>query len=204
MNSFDLTVYHMLNHLATPSHPILNTVMKFFAQDALEIYAILFVIAWFTLPKQDTKSRHALVVSGCAGILALLINVIIGHIWYRPRPFVALPKGTFNQIIPHSVDASFPSDHTSGSFGFASASWGKNVAWVRYSFTIIAILTMISRVYCGVHYPTDVIGGLVVGVFAGRVMWRFSGLLQPVTDFGLRLFKFGTFSKPTHTKTEAN
>jgi undecaprenyl-diphosphatase len=75
------------------------------------------VLAWFALPKKDIQNQHALVVAGFAGVLALIINVIISHIWFRPRPFTVFQKGT--QLIPHSSDASFPSDHTSGSFGFA-------------------------------------------------------------------------------------
>jgi undecaprenyl-diphosphatase len=194
MQSFDLTLFHLLNNLAG-QHPVLDFIMKCFAQYALEMYAILYLVAWFGFPKSDTKRRHALVVSGFAGILALLFNVLISHIWFRPRPFVSLPPGTFHQIIPHSVDASFPSDHTSGSFGFASASWGKNAKWVSRSFTIIAIMTMISRVYVGVHYPTDVLAGLIVGTLSGRLMWKFSRFLYPITSFGLRLFRFGDSAK---------
>lgn len=190
MNSFDLAGYHLLNQFAG-HHPILDSMMSFFAQYALELYAILFILAWFVLPKSDTKSRHMLVISGFAGILALLINLVISHIWFRPRPFVALPHGSFNQIIPHSNDASFPSDHTSGSFGFASATWGKNTKWISCSFTILAVMVMVSRVYVGVHYPTDVLAGLVVGSISGRIMWKFSRQLHPLTAFGLRLFRFG-------------
>jgi hypothetical protein len=50
--------------------------MIFFAKDALELYAVLFVIAWFTLPKKDIQNRNALVIAGLSGILALVINVV--------------------------------------------------------------------------------------------------------------------------------
>lgn len=94
--------------------------MTFIAQYALELYAILFVIDWFTLPRSDANRRHALVIMGFAGILALGLNVIIAQLWYRPRPFVTLSKRTFTNLIQHPADASFPSDHVSGSFGFAA------------------------------------------------------------------------------------
>ncbi len=196
LNPFDTILYHWINGMAGHS-PILDALMIFFAKDAMEIYVVLFVIAWFTLPKRDIKNRHALVVAGFAGILALIINVAISHVWFRPRPFTVFQKGTFTQLIPHSSDASFPSDHTSGSFGFAAASWGKQQKWISYTFTMIAVIVMFARVFVGVHYPTDVIVGLVIGTISGKVMLKFSRFLFPLTSFVVKLFRFGPTKKAT-------
>jgi undecaprenyl-diphosphatase len=186
MNTFDLTIYHAINGLAGHSH-ILDMIMKFFAKDALEIYALLFIIAWFSMPKSEIKHRHALVVAVFSGILALLINVVISHVWFRPRPFAILPNGSFTQLVPHSPDASFPSDHTSGSFGFAAASWGTNRKWISWSFTLLAVVVMFARVYVGVHWPTDVLAGFIIGTISGRLMWRFSRLFYPITLSGIKI-----------------
>ncbi|KPV40924.1 phosphoesterase [Alicyclobacillus ferrooxydans] len=201
MNPFDTAVYHLINGLAGHSK-LLDAIMIFFAKDALEIYAVLFVIAWFTLPKRDLQNRHALVMAGLSGILALIINVVISHIWFRPRPFTMFHKGTFTQLVPHSKDASFPSDHASGSFGFAAGSWGKQQKWISYTFTIIAIIVMIARVFVGVHYPTDVIGGMIVGIIASKIMWRFSRVILPLSTFIAKLFRFGPSAKAgKHTRS---
>jgi undecaprenyl-diphosphatase len=190
MNAFDTAVYHWINGLAG-NWPVLDFIMSFFSEYALEMYAVLFILAWFILPRSDSKYRHSLVVAVFAGVFALILNVIIAHIWFRPRPFTVLPPGSFDQLIPHAADASFPSDHASGSVGFAAASWGKSAKWISWLFTIIAVIVMVSRVYTGVHWPTDILASLVVGTIAGRVMWKLSPLLQPITSFGLRLFRFG-------------
>lgn len=194
MNPFDLTLYHFVNHFAG-YHPVVDAIMKFFAQDALDIYAVLFIVAWFSLPKSEENKRHALVVSFCSGVLALFMNLVISHIWFRPRPFAVLPSGSFTQLIPHGNDASFPSDHTSGGFAFASGTWGKGTKWVSYSFTILAVLTMIARVYVGVHWPTDVIAGLVIGIFSSRILWRFERFVMPLTRFSLLIFRYGRYNK---------
>jgi undecaprenyl-diphosphatase len=194
LNPFDSAVYHIINGLAGHNH-LFDDIMIFFAKYALEIYAVLFVIAWFALPRKNIKNRHALVMAGLSGILALIFNVIISHIWFRPRPFTVFPKGTYTELISHSSDASFPSDHTAGSFGFAAGSWGKNTKGISYTFTIVAFIVMFARVYVGVHYPTDVIGAMIVGMIASKVMWKFSRLIYPLTLFVAKIFKFGPDAK---------
>lgn len=191
MNGFDLTLFHLVNGLAGHNH-ILDSIMIFFAKDALEIYAVLFLAGWFVLPKENIEGRHALVMAGLAGILALIINLIIAHFWYRSRPFVVLPKGADTQLIPHVPDSSFPSDHASGSFAFAGGSWNRAPKTFQVLFTCIAIIVMFARVYVGVHWPTDVLASVVVGVFSGRIIWLLSRWIRPITVMVARLFRFGT------------
>ena len=198
MNSFDNYLYHSINGLSGKS-AFLDHIMAFIAQYALEMYAILFVIAWFTLPRRDEMKRHQLILAGFAGILGLFINALIAHFWYRARPFVVLPKGTFNQVIPHAIDSSFPSDHTTGSMAFAAGVAGNSQKWVSITFTVLAIIVMFSRVYCGVHWPTDVLASIVVGILSSLIVRRFSRFLFPITALLLKVFGFGS-RKQRHMK----
>lgn len=189
---FDVTVYHAINGLASNPHlHWLNDIMLFFAQYALEMYAVMFIVGWFILPKSDIRGRHALVMSGLAGILALIINVIIANAWFRPRPFTVLPQGSFTQLLPHAPDASFPSDHASGSWAFAAGSWGRAHKWFQILFTAVAIIVMFARVYVGVHWPTDVIASFFVGLFSGQIIWLLSRFVYPITSTVARWFRFG-------------
>jgi undecaprenyl-diphosphatase len=194
MDFFDLFGYHFINQWAG-HYPVLDKIMVFLTQYALELYLVLFLLAWFALPKSDSEKRHALVVSGLSGMLALGFNAFIGQFFFRPRPFVTLPKGTFTQLIPHSLDTSFPSDHTSGSFGFAAGSWRKTSIWVRWSFTLLAIFVTIARVYTGVHWPTDVLASVVIGIVSAQIIWFINPIFKPLTNLGLRIFHYGKFAK---------
>lgn len=194
MNSFDLSSYYFINQWAG-HHPVLDKIMAFLAQYALELYVVLFLLAWFALPKSDSEKRHALVMAGFSGVLALGFNALIGQFFFRQRPFATLPKGTFTQLIPHSFDTSFPSDHTSGSFGFAAGSWKKASILVKWSFTLLAILVAIARVYTGVHWPTDVLASIIIGIVSVKIIWLINPVFKPLTNLGLWLFHYGNYAR---------
>ena len=141
-------------------------------------------VAWL-IPRHDGwlvggRTRRALFSAGVATILALLIAVVIGHIWDRPRPFVVLRH--YHKLIPHPADASFPSDHVSGSFAivFTLMLYRR---WRLATVALIAgVLIGLARVMVGVHWPTDVLGGVGVGALAallvaGPLSQRVTGVL---------------------------
>ncbi|EPZ49061.1 hypothetical protein N007_04265 [Alicyclobacillus acidoterrestris ATCC 49025] len=192
MDKFDVVVFRALNQHAG-SIPVLDAIMTFLAEYALELDALWLIVAWFTLPREDEEKRHALVVAVAGGALALLVNVVIGTLWYRARPFTYAGFGA-HKLIPHSADGSFPSDHTSGGFGIASALWGQGPRWLCWTFTICSTVVAVARIYVGVHWPTDVIAGMVIGIGAGRLAHGFSRPLRVVTNLGLRMFRMGQYA----------
>ncbi len=192
-NWFDLSVFHAINGMAGHT-PLLDGFLPFLAQYGLEIYAVFFVIAWFGLPRREEKKRHALVVSFFGGAIALLINAIIGGFLFRPRPFT-ISSVHAHQMIPHAHDTSFPSDHVSGGFGFAAGAWGQTAKWFSWLFTFLSIVMMFARVYVGVHWPTDVLASLVIGVISGRIAKFLSSPLRLITGILLKLFRMGRFAR---------
>lgn len=105
---------------------------------------------------------------GCTMAIALLFAWITGEyilklLIARPRPFYSLPELTL--LIPPPGSFSFPSGHTASSFAaaFAIFFWRKRIGIVAL---IIAALIAFSRLYLYVHYPSDVLGGLLLGLFS--------------------------------------
>lgn len=108
---------------------------------------------------------------GLAMLTALMLGLLIGNfgvknIVARPRPFVTYPEIT-PLVTPGDV-YSFPSGHTLSSFCAATAC-------LYYSrkggaaCAVLAILIGLSRLYVGVHYPSDVLGGALLGIVLGLI-----------------------------------
>lgn len=106
-------------------------------------------------------------------ILSLIISTIIGegivkHIVKRARPCNNIDNT--NLLISKPKSYSFPSGHTLSSFTVAEI---LSMYFVQFKFIFIAIALLIalSRLYLYVHYPTDVIAGIVIGLLCGRLIF---------------------------------
>lgn len=106
----------------------------------------------------------------CAGLLVATITVIdkashyfLKEVIQRPRPYMALTD--VHQLVG-SGGGSFPSNHAMNTAAMAVI-LGWAMPWSRPYVWLYAALAAFSRVYCGVHYPSDVLGGMAIGALAG-------------------------------------
>lgn len=122
-------------------------------------------------------------------LLALLVGLLICNITLKPliariRPYDL--KSGIDLLIEAPTDFSFPSGHTNASFVFATVIFCVNKKWGIPAF-ILAALIAFSRLYLYVHYPTDVLAGIVCGMFAG---WITVFLLRRLLERYPRLQRF--------------
>ncbi len=102
-------------------------------------------------------SIHALLAAG----LGFAIRELIALIHFRPRPFIA---HAFEPLISlRWVDASFPSGHATAAFALAATVMRYDRLWGSV-FMVFALFVGWSRVFVGVHYPSDVVAGALLGV----------------------------------------
>ena len=109
---------------------------------------------------------------GISVLLALLINLFITNIGLkniiaRPRPFNVNPE--LITLIKHPSSFSFPSGHTSGSLTAAMVLYHLMPKKIGVPAVVLATMIAFSRMYVGVHYPTDVLGGIAVAMVASTV-----------------------------------
>lgn len=123
------------------------------------------------------KTRRAGFAAACALVFSLLFtNVILKNIFQRPRPWVDC--AALIPLVAEHDPNSFPSGHTSAAFAFAFGSLrALPKRWMKVSVVVLAALMALSRLYVGVHYPSDVLAGFVVGDLAGLCGWLLSGCL---------------------------
>lgn len=123
--------------------------------------------------KRTRKAGIAVLVAVVLG--AVVTNLAVKPLLMRPRPCDVNPLATM--IIPRPDGSSFPSGHTTAAFAAAGALWfsrnPKAPAGLIAGVTAAAALMGLSRMYCYVHYPTDVLAGAAVGALAGFVAARF-------------------------------
>ena len=113
---------------------------------------------------------------GAAALLALLLgalctNVVLKNLVQRPRPYTAV-EGLV-PLLTSGDPNSFPSGHTCAAFA-AGLAWAGTCSarWARAAAVVRAVCMGLSRLYVGVHYPSDVIAGALVGLFCGWAAWK--------------------------------
>ena len=132
---------------------------------------IVFALVLLCFP----KTRPYGLVCTIALLLGVLFgNLLLKNIIARPRPYTHLPDVTL--LIPTLHDWSFPSGHTCSSVSAAMCIWFWNKRWGIAAATLAGLITF-SRLYLAVHYPTDLLGGALLGVACAlAARWMISQL----------------------------
>lgn len=139
------------------------------------IFAMIAGLALFILLKKNGKARAALALQALAAafIGRIFIVSLIRIFFYRVRPFVA---GVVTQLEPHNpLEASFPSGHATVMFALAFSLMFGDAKWGIFYF-ILALISSLSRIAVGVHYPADILGGMLVALFSSiavKLAWTF-------------------------------
>lgn len=132
--------------------------------DAGAIWIILSVVLLFF-----KKTRKAGFLSLLALLGAYLIdNVLLKNIIARTRPYEVVDG--LKILIEKQVDFSFPSGHTGSSFASAIILYKELPKKYGVPLVIFAILMGLSRLYVGVHYPSDVICGAIIGILIAIII----------------------------------
>lgn len=159
IKSIDTNIILFFGHKVQNS--FLNPIMIFFTKIA--DMGLIWIFIGFILII-NKKYRKV----GITAITALIINSILGeglikNIIQRSRPFTII--NNINLLIPAPTSYSFPSGHTSSSFACAIV-----IAYYLRKLLIpsisLAIIIAISRLYLQVHYPSDIIGGILLGIIS--------------------------------------
>lgn len=168
-----------INGLA--GHVSLLDKLAVFAANDLVFLIVLGAVVWWFLPLPGDVGKRGAIAAALALVGGLAVSVVIAHLDYVPRPFVA---HHVDLLVHHAADSSFPSDHATAAFAVASTA---ALRWLpgRWLMLIAAVLVAVARIYVGVHYPADVIAGAIIGTVFATVVLRLDPLLAPPTDLAI-------------------
>lgn len=179
MEHFNQTLFLLLNASAHPPSLVVS-IAKILANQAIWLVPFTLLSGWLT---GDEARRKLLLQAATAALFGLLINQMIGLLWFHPRPAM-LNLG--HSLIAHAPDSSFPSDHltllwtVAWSFGLHPLMRTKGLA-----LALLGLALAWSRIYLGVHFPLDMLGALLVSGCSAELCRRvehrvFDPLFPPI------------------------
>jgi len=156
----DKFLFDLIHNLSGKSI-YLDYVFIFIANYLILIFPI--IVFLFLIFSQDKKKRRDIFLLSFSGtIFIYLFNFLLQKIYFRERPFVVLNFSSLINISP--LEASFPSTHTALAFIFAFVIFNIDKRLGVISF-LFALLIGLSRIFVGVHWPSDVFGGIILSLF---------------------------------------
>lgn len=148
-------------------------------------FAFIAVLIYLWLADKQSGKESSL-YAGYTVLLALSINWVIGGLYFHSRPFMD-EIGT--SLISHDPDASFPSDHTTFLISIAlTLSLIKETRGLGFILCLLAATGGLARVFCGVHYPFDIVGSLLTSAIASFTIIYFKNKLVTTNQFIINLY----------------
>lgn len=163
----DASLALSLNHLATHLQGVLPLLSN------LMVY-IIFIIGSLWVALQQLGRLRYMVIDFMYSIAtplagAVLISEGLSKVIDRDRPFVTDKSITL--LVPHNADGGFPSHHMTVMVAIAISIWFRNRA-LGLILLIASLISGIARVGAGIHYPTDILAGFVIGFATTAVVHR--------------------------------
>lgn len=179
--SYDVAFFRAINGLAGQS-VWTDAAFIFGARDLIIVIGALLLAYLFLAWKTERfGERFENVVHAYVGAaVAFVVQAVIGFLWFRARPFAALPDVI--QLIEKSAqEKSFPSAHATVSFALAFGIWLHDKKW-GWVLLALAACVSLSRVLVGVHYPSDIAVGACVGYFCARLSAPVKKHIEPYLE----------------------
>ncbi|NOU94568.1 phosphatase PAP2 family protein [Paenibacillus sp. LMG 31456] len=162
LTEIDYRIFQFIN-LTAGKDSFIYLLMRFFAEQAVYLFVLGLLAYGLTRSERNRLMVLETFVASCA---AFGVSKLCGIFLFRERPFV---EHDVIQLIAHQATASFPSNHATGTFVIAAVLllYRKPMGLVLF---LLASCVSFSRVWVGVHYPLDIVGGMINGILCAIVI----------------------------------
>ncbi len=146
-------------------HWLLDITVEFIAVYTIYLAPIVLAALWFC------KIREASIRAALAGLATwLAASPLFAQMWFRPRPELAELGG--RELFFHRPTHSFPSDHAGFLMALTVSFYLMGLRKIALVFLIATIFVSFGRVIIGFHFPTDIVGGWLVGAIIAWLVFR--------------------------------
>jgi undecaprenyl-diphosphatase len=161
----DTQLFLYLNGL-TVKAPFIGWFFRGISNDYFSIIICCLILVWLWFGTRGADRRQiiqqAIIITIISVLLANILVAISNNFYFRIRPFNQLAPGTVNLLFYPPTDSTFPSNLAATLFSLAIPIFIKNKAYGSV-LLVTAALCSIGRIFIGIHYPLDILGGAVFG-----------------------------------------
>lgn len=166
MEELNITTFLLINQYSGKSS-LLDASLIGFAEVMPYIFILIIIYLWFSGCIERKKSS---LNSGFSVLLGMLTSYVISLFYYHSRPFV---ENLGTQLVEHAPDSSFPSDHTTFIFSISvMLLFNKSTRIIGTILLFLSLISGLSRVFVGVHFPLDILGAILVAIFSSVVVFK--------------------------------
>lgn len=178
IKSFDVYFLKLIHYFT--NIPVLGQVLYFLADFVFLTYPVFLVGYWiyarfYADKSKETDIKYNLLFLFLVTALSIVILLIISKfelVPMRERPETSL-TGYQGLIMSHLPDNSFPSNHATSAMAFCTVLFLIGWRLWGYIFFVFGFLSGFSRIAVGVHWPTDILAGIVIGFLLTIFLFRF-------------------------------
>ncbi len=167
LHNIDASIFQFVNQ--TMRNPVFDAIMPSIAQYGYFTWIGLIGLVAFLDKRSGFTNANLLFTSLLAGWV--LTEEVLKPLFHRPRPYLSSLGMQVHMLVPLQSNGSFPSGAAVISFAtlvpFMICYWRSKTTFLAIAW---ALLIMLSRVYVGAHYPSDVIAGFVFGSTVGLIL----------------------------------
>ncbi len=172
--------------------PIVDGFFRGISNDYFAIISCCLILIWLWFGARDPQRRQiyqrTVLIAAISIGMASLLMLIVNQLYIRPRPFDELPPGSVNLLFYKPTDSSFPANLPAILFAIAVPVIIK-IRSFGLVLLVIATLGSFGRIFIGVHYPLDVLGGAVIGAMGAMLAFLISWLIAPFMNYVINLLR---------------
>lgn len=175
----DTALFNLINGSATRVAAV-DSLMRLLVNDYFLPTALCLLTAalWFAGSSKQERGRNQRVTVSIitAVLLANLVVKLCNLVYFRPRPFSVQQV---NLLFYRPSDSSLPANSAAVAFAFAGVAWQRH-RWLGVVMGALAGLFAFARIYCGVHYPLDLVAGGLIGSVSAYLVGKSQRFLEPL------------------------